>query len=156
MIRTLAVALLLLPPALQAGIYRCDQGGNIVYSDQPCGAGAVAIEIGDNHIGGRLDQNLPPPSAPPPEPAANAPEPEQEDSCRFINSTDLRRYIIRKQVVPGMTRDNVRRAFGNPPETYTDPREVWIYQTRYYGALYELTWVYFRDGCVEKVVYRKP
>jgi hypothetical protein len=29
-------------------------------------------------------------------------------------------------------------------------------QTRYYGALYELTYVYFRDGCVERVEYRKP
>ncbi|WP_273205519.1 hypothetical protein [Marinobacter subterrani] len=83
--------------------------------------------------------------------------PEQaEGTCRFINSTDLRRYLVREQVVRGMTREQVRRAFGNPPETYINPREVWIYQTRYYGALYELTYVYFRDGCVERVEYRKP
>jgi len=156
MLRIFTIALLFLSPVLQAEVYRCTQGGSVVYSDQPCGAGAVTIEIEDNHIGGRLDQNLPPAPATAPEPGETSQPPEQEDTCRFINSTDLRRYIIRKQVVPGMTRDNVRRAFGNPPETYTSPREVWIYQTRYYGALYELTWVYFRDGCVEKVVYRKP
>ncbi len=156
MLRIFIFALLFASPTLQAEVYRCTQGGTVVYSDQPCGAGAVPIEIEDNHIGGRLDQNLPPVTASPPETKQANPPPEPEDSCRFINSTDLRRYIIRKQVVPGMTRDNVRRAFGNPPETYTSPREVWIYQTRYYGALYELTWVYFRGGCVEKVVYRKP
>lgn len=149
-----AIALLFVSPALQAEIYRCNQGGATTYSDQPCGADSEILQMQDNHIGGRLDQNLPPAPATEPEPETQPPE--QADTCRFINSTDLRRYIIRKQVVPGMTRDNVRRAFGNPPETYTSPREVWIYQTRYYGALYELTWVYFRDGCVEKVVYRKP
>lgn len=80
----------------------------------------------------------------------------EPDTCRFINSTDLRRYIIKEQVVEGMTQENVRSAFGNPPETYSDPREVWIYQVRSYGALTELTYVYFKDGCVERVVYRRP
>lgn len=111
-------------------------------------------------LGGRFNQNLPAPEAAEPEskeknaePSGKAPEP---DTCRFINSTDLRRYLIKEQVVGGMTREHVRSAFGNPPETYGNPREVWIYQTRYYGALTELTYVYFKDGCVERVEYRKP
>ncbi|SFR47565.1 protein of unknown function [Marinobacter gudaonensis] len=143
---------------LQAQVYRCEANGNPVFSDRPCGTDAESVPIRDNRIGGSFDQNLP-------EPAPDADSAEDTDrearetepgTCRFINSTDLRRYLVREQVVQGMTRDNVRRAFGNPPETYTSPQEVWIYQTRYYGALYELTYVYFRDGCVERVEYRKP
>jgi outer membrane protein assembly factor BamE (lipoprotein component of BamABCDE complex) len=80
----------------------------------------------------------------------------ESETCRFINSTDLRRYLIKEQVVEGMTREHVRSAFGNPPETYDGPQEVWIYQTRSYGALTELTYVYFKDGCVERVAYRRP
>jgi len=145
----------------QAEIFRCNGAeGNTVFSDTPCGEDAEAIQLRDNRIGGRFNQNLPTPEPAEPEsqektgePSGRAPEPE---TCRFINSTDLRRYLIREQVVEGMTREHVRSAFGNPPETYGGPQEVWIYQTRYYGALYELTYVYFKDGCVKRVEYRKP
>ncbi|PPI84870.1 hypothetical protein KEHDKFFH_06590 [Marinobacter maroccanus] len=141
----------------QAQVFRCEKDGNTVFADQPCGEDAESVELRDNRIGGSFNQNLPAQEAPDPQKQAEEPEPEEEaGSCRFINSTDLRRYLVREQVVRGMTREHVRRAFGNPPETYTSPQEVWIYQTRYYGALYELTYVYFRDGCVERVEYRKP
>ncbi len=141
----------------QAQVFRCEQDGNTVFSDQPCGDDAESVELRDNRIGGSFDQNLPAQEAPDPGEQAEESEPEEEaGTCRFINSTDLRRYLVREQVVRGMTREHVRRAFGNPPETYTSPQEVWIYQTRYYGALYELTYVYFRDGCVERVEYREP
>ncbi|WP_417518980.1 DUF4124 domain-containing protein [Marinobacter sp.] len=147
--------------AVQADVFRCsDAEGNAVFSDTPCGENAQSIQLRDNRIGGRFDQNLPTPEAAAPEPQEKAGKPTEEESepetCRFINSTDLRRYLIREQVVEGMTREHVRSAFGNPPETYGGPQEVWIYQTRYYGALYELTYVYFKDGCVERVEYRKP
>lgn len=141
----------------QAQVFRCEKDGNTVFSDQPCGEDAESIELRDNRIGGSFNQNLPAQEAPDPGEQAEESEPEEEGgTCRFINSTDLRRYLVREQVVWGMSREHVRRAFGNPPETYTSPQEVWIYQTRYYGALYELTYVYFRDGCVERVEYRKP
>lgn len=141
----------------QAQVFRCEKDGNTVFSDQPCGENAESVELRDNRIGGSFDQNLPAQDALGPGEQDEKSEPEEEAStCRFINSTDLRRYLVREQVVRGMTREHVRRAFGSPPETYTSPQEVWIYQTRYYGALYELTYVYFRDGCVERVEYRKP
>ena len=144
-----------------AQVFRCiDAEGNTVFSDSPCGEDAEAIRLRDNHIGGSFNQNLPAPETAEPEPQDKAKNTSDNESkaatCRFINSTDLRRHLIREQVVEGMTREHVRRAFGNPPETYGDPQEVWIYQTRYYGALYELTYVYFKDGCVERVEYRKP
>ncbi|SHK18200.1 protein of unknown function [Marinobacter antarcticus] len=141
----------------QTQVFRCDDAqGNTIFSDTPCSDDAEAIQLRDNRIGGRFNQNLPAPAAAEPEPEKKAGEASEPDSCRFINSTDLRRYLIRGQVVEGMTREHVRSAFGNPPETYGGPQEVWIYQTRYYGALYELTYVYFKDGCVARVEYRKP
>ncbi len=138
-------------------IYRCESDTGVRYTDQPCNDQAEKITVPDNRIGGNFGQNLPTPRQPEP-----APEPEEDqeqaatDPCRYINSTDLRRYLIRGQVVKGMTKEHVIEAFGRPPETYPTPRETWVYQTRYYGALYELTYVYFRDGCVDEVVYRKP
>lgn len=138
-------------------IYRCESESGVRYADEPCGDQAEKITVRDNRIGGNFGQNLP--TQPEPEDTAE-PEPTgqqaETETCQFINSTDLRRYLIREQVVKGMTKENVIRAFGRPPETYPTPQETWVYQTRYYGALYELTYVYFRDGCVEDVVYRKP
>lgn len=141
----------------QAQVFRChDAEDNTLFSDTPCGTDAKAIQLRDNRIGGRFDQNLPAPKVADPEPKNENQETPEPETCRFINSTDLRRYLIMEQVVKGMTREHVRRAFGDPPETYGNPREVWIYQTRYYGALTELTYVYFKDGCVDRVAYRKP
>lgn len=160
MLKALAVIAGLLvcwPDVSSAEIYRCDSGDGVRFADEPCGPGAEKITVQDNRIGGNFGQNLP--VEPDPEPS---PEPEkQEDqadsgTCRYINSTALRRYIIREQVVKGMTQEHVIDAFGKPPEIYPAPQETWVYQTTYYGAIYELTYVYFRDGCVEKVVYRKP
>lgn len=159
MLRAIALMFTLyaLAATAQAQVFRCEKDSNTVFSDQPCGEDAESIELRDNRIGGSFNQNLPAQEAPDPGEQPEESEPEEEaGTCRFINSTDLRRYLVREQVVRGMTREHVRRAFGNPPETYTSPQEVWIYQTRYYGALYELTYVYFRDGCVERVEYRKP
>lgn len=141
-------------------IYRCESDTGVRYADQPCSDQAEKITVPDNHIGGNFGQNLPAPTEPETATESEEEEREQEqtstDTCRYINSTDLRRYLIRGQVVKGMTKEQVVEAFGRPPETYPTPQETWVYDTRYYGALYELTYVYFRDGCVEEVVYRKP
>lgn len=153
---TTVLPLFLAMNSTHAEVFRCETENGVVFSDQACGDNAVTVPIRDNRIGGSLDQNLPPSTPTEPSDQAEEEQQEQATTCRFINSTDLRRHIVREEVVRGMTREHVRRAFGNPPETYTSPQEVWIYQTRYYGALYELTYVYFMDGCVERVVYRKP
>ena len=149
--------LLLWTTASTADIYRCESESGVGYADEPCSDQAEKITVRDNRIGGNFGQNLPPQPEPkaPPEPEPDNQQAEME-TCQFINSTDLRRYLIREQVVKGMTKENVIRAFGRPPETYPTPQETWVYQTRYYGALYELTYVYFKNGCVEEVVYRKP
>jgi hypothetical protein len=149
--------LLLWPATSVADIYRCESDSGVRYADTPCGDQSEKIILQDNRIGGNFGQNLP--DRPDPEQrqtSETARERSDNDTCQFINSTDLRRYLIREQVVKGMTRENVQDAFGRPPETYPTPQETWVYQTKYFGALTELTYVYFRDGCVENVVYRKP
>jgi len=151
--------MLFLPSAMSAEIYRCASESGVRYADEPCGDAAERIEIQDNHIGGNFGQNLPAPESvekQAPETAESERADAEESTCQYINSTDLRRYLIREQVVKGMTQKNVLDAFGRPQETYPTPQLTWIYETDYYGALYELTYVYFRDGCVEEVVYRKP
>ena len=144
-----------IPAAAWPQVYRCDAGGDTRFSDQPCGEDSEEITIRDNRIGGNFGQNLPPSpkrDETVEEPEKSTQEAISEDTCRFINSTDLRRYLVREQVVKGMTKGHVLEAFGRPPETYPTPQETWVYQTKYYGALYELTYVYLRDGCVENTV----
>lgn len=159
MLRWLLLCLLMtLVAAPVSAVYRCQDAAGVRFSDQPCGPDAELIDIPDNHIGGDFGTNLPPPQEP-----EDSQEDEQDarasvddSTCRFINSTDLRRYLIRDQVVKGMTSEHVLEAFGRPSETYPVPQQTWVYETNYYGKLYELTYVYFRDGCVERVEYRKP
>lgn len=149
--------LLFAAPAASETVYRCEGADGIQFSDQPCGPDPETVIIRDNRVGGRVGDNLPDFDSYPDDGASDdEPEADEGDPCRFISSTDLRTYLAREQVVRGMTRDQVERAFGRTSEVYTTPQETWVYQTRYYGALYELTYVYFRNGCVEKVEYRKP
>lgn len=152
------IVMLCVPAIAWAQVYRCDESGETRFSDQPCGENSERVIIRDNQIGGSFGQNLPPESELEKDEQDEGKREQQQtkDTCRFINSTDLRRYLVREQVVKGMTREHVRKAFGRPPETYPTPQETWVYQTKYYGNLYELTYVYFRDGCVEDVIYRKP
>jgi len=139
-------------------IYRCETPDGVQFSDQPCGPDSERVEVRDTRVGGSLADNLPDYDDKPDPAPANPEETDAtaEDTCRFINSTNLRTYLARNQVVPGMTREQVQQAFGRTSEVYPTPQETWVYQTRYYGALYELTYVYFRNGCVERVEYRKP
>ncbi|MEX2474646.1 DUF4124 domain-containing protein [Marinobacter sp.] len=155
---SLMLVLIALPMAAEAQVYRCTTETGTQFSDQPCGDNAETLTIRDNRIGGSFGDNLPAQPEPQEQPRDDEKTTHQDDegTCRFINSTDLRTYLTREQVVKGMTKDHVLRAFGRPPETYPTPQETWVYQTKYYGALYELTYVYFKDGCVERIDYRKP
>ncbi|NMT63493.1 DUF4124 domain-containing protein [Marinobacter orientalis] len=154
------VTLLLVGSALAASgtVYRCEGPDGVQFSDQPFGPDPETVIIRDNRVGGSVGDNLPDfdsyPENDPPE--QDEPLAAEDETCRFISSTDLRTYLAREQVVPGMTRKQVERAFGRTSEVYPTPQETWVYQTRHYGALYELTYVYFRNGCVERVEYRKP
>lgn len=146
----------ILIPLSASAVYRCENADGVTFSDHPCGDNAARMTIRDNRIGGSFGDNLPEPVPDPTAKQDTRAKAKSEDTCRFINSTELRTYLARDQVVKGMTKEHVLKAFGRPPETYPVPQETWVYQTDYYGKLYELTYVYFRDGCVESVQYRKP
>lgn len=142
-----------------ATFYKCEGPDGVQFSDRPCSADPDTVTVTDTRVGGSVGDNLPEFKVEPRDNAEQEEEPatqEEEDTCRFINSTDLRTYLAREQVVPGMTREQVEQAFGRTSEVYPVPQETWVYQTKYYGAIYELTYVYFRNGCVERVEYRKP
>ncbi|MFL1407004.1 outer membrane protein assembly factor BamE [Marinobacter sp. M1N3S26] len=141
-----------------ATFYKCEGPDGVQFSDRPCSANPDTVTVRDTQVGGSVGDNLPEFRAAPKDAAEQeeAPAGKDEDTCRFINSTDLRTYLAREQVVPGMTREQVEQAFGRTSEVYPMPQETWVYQTKYYGAIYELTYVYFRNGCVERVEYRKP
>jgi hypothetical protein len=153
--------LVLLGLALEATgseVFRCSTADGTVFSDEPCGPDAEKITVEDNTLGGNFGANLPEPRQQ--TPATAAPEDnarqEKESACRYISSTRLRTLTVRGEVAPGMTTEQVRKAVGRPTETYPVPQQTWVYETNYQGVLYSLTYLYFRDGCVEKVVSRKP
>ena len=158
LLAALMVLVVVPAPAASETVYRCEGPDGVQFSDQPCGPNPETVTIRDNRVGGSVGDNLPDFDNYPENESSEDDEPweVQDETCRFINSTDLRTYLTRDQVVPGMTREQVERAFGRTSEVYPTPQETWVYQTRYYGALYELTYVYFRNGCVERVEYRKP
>ncbi|PVY76287.1 hypothetical protein C8D92_10540 [Tamilnaduibacter salinus] len=149
--------LISLPAGGFAEVYRCGS----TYSDTVCGEDAETVPLNTRPLGG--DFRVPDGLSDPADDTASSPDSEGEPEptsdaspCQHIPSTNLRRHLIRDEVVRGMTRDHVRRAFGRPPETYPVPQQTWVYTTDYYGRLYEITRVYFRDGCVERVEYADP
>lgn len=137
--RTLLFIALISPGIAQADIYQCTVNGQTVFSDQPCGEDSKQIENRPAPaIGGRFDTG------------ANAEfyQPEKRertvDPCPFINSTDLRRYIIQNKIVRGMKPEDVRRSWGSPSSIHTGRRTQWAYHYPDYSANY----VYFEHGCV--------
>jgi hypothetical protein len=136
-----------------ASVYRCHGADGVEYADKPCGDNAQILELDDSRLGGTLTEGQPLPA-----PTVSAPETEppptarQEVSpCRDFQSTNLHSYLIREQVVRGMTRAHVRKAWGAPVEAYAGPEEMWAYDNTYYGRLLSVTRVYFKDGCVTEV-----
>lgn len=138
-------------------VYRCPgPNGETVFSQTPCAAtGAEELLIHRNEIGGtlgpspgyyeeraaqerrqalqrldRLEQDLA-------EARANAP-------CKEFSSGDLRTLRIRRQVVPGMPREDAVKSWGAP--------------TRINGTQYAYHWssgisayFYIENGCVRTV-----
>ncbi|SFM71157.1 protein of unknown function [Marinobacter pelagius] len=129
-------------PAASA-IYQCESNGQKVFSDQPCGNDAKSVEVNPVTIGGRLDSgtdvDLGRSGQTKPERRAKS-----NEDCPYINSTDLRRYIIKKTLVKGMKPADVRKAWGTPSSISTGRTTQWAYHFDDYSSRY----VYFRNGCV--------
>lgn len=142
-------------------IYRCNGADGVEYADTPCEHNPETVEIKDNRLGGSFLGDGRAETAPQEqderrETDAAVETPEASSPCRLFQSTDLRTYLIREQVVPGMTRSHVREAWGAPVDAYAGPIEMWTYDNSYHGRLITVTRVYFEDGCVTEVETVKP
>lgn len=151
------LALLTLPimlaEAAAVSAYRCRYETVTRYSDAPCSDTAERI---------RLDRlpalNILPAPANTHEPVGPA-QPEPDDPgetpgalpCRRFQSTVLRTHLIREEVVPGMTRADVIKAWGEPSEVWHEPVEMWAYEIRHYSYLTAIRWLYFEAGCVTSI-----
>lgn len=158
-LQRLGLALLLLglaTPLKGDSVYRCEQDGRILFSDQPCESGAepelIRPQSRGLQIGPKSGEKAPAPDDVPPssDPDEHAEEP-MTSPCRDFTSTERRRLRVRGELVPGMTREDVRESLGRPAEQYQEPRELWIYVQRSRGYQVGETRIYFRDGCVERV-----
>ena len=154
----LGLALMLASAAPVPGetVYRCEQDGQAVFSDQPCNGDAQPETIRPRSRGLQLGSD---PDRRADESEDEAPkqstdeqaEETIESPCREFTSTERRRLRVRGELVPGMTREDVREALGRPAEQHQQPRELWIYVQRSRGYRVGETRIYFQDGCVERV-----
>ncbi len=125
-----------------AEIYRCEVGGQAVFSDAPCGQDSRKVEVNPVTIGGDLkgESGIPQRSS-----YKNSTRGEQksEKACPFISSTDLNRHIIRNEIVKGMKPADVRKSWGSPSSISTGGLTQWAYHGESASR-----YVYFEDGCV--------
>lgn len=138
--RTLFAAILVAPTLASSAIYQCEQDGQTVFSDSPCGDNAAEINVDPVTVGGRLDTGTDVETYKPPKQKRSA----SDDDCPYINSTDLRRLTIQNKIVRGMKPADVRRSWGDPSSVSTGRTTQWAYHYPDYSSNY----VYFRNGCV--------
>jgi hypothetical protein len=137
----LALLLAAQPALAAAEIYRCQDGGALRFSDRPCGDDAVRLQ-------------LPPPNlikAVPAEPLARQHDERVKTQVRRRAAEDaewrkrheqeqrsdeqIRAARIRRELVIGMTANDVRSVRGAPQQIRRDekggnPREVWTYAVK--------------------------
>lgn len=131
-------------------IFRCVDSQGTTYSDTPCGPSAKQIQVPDNRIGGSFGQGVIP-SEPPLEKPLPTPAPKAESPCKSFLSTDLRHYIIGKDIVPGMNAEDVRKSLGSPARIESGWEETWVYTDIYHGYIIESQRIVFRENCVVRV-----
>ena len=140
-------------------IYRCTGPQGVEYADAPCGANPEILQLPELPRSRIPTRDTPPPIPGTPPIEADQPPVSRKGAtspCRDFLSTELRTHLIREEVVQGMTRPQVREAWGAPVDTFAGPVEIWTYDNHYYGHLLSLTRVYFEDGCVTAVETGKP
>ncbi|SDV99681.1 DUF4124 domain-containing protein [Marinobacter mobilis] len=121
-----------------AAIYQCQQHGQTVFSDRPCGSDARVIDVSPVRTGGRLDQGSDVEFYQPPQ---RRPAPDSGCPAGYIQSSDLRRMRVQAHVHEGMSEAQVRYILGDPER---QDGQWWVYERR--G---EETGRYrFRQGCL--------
>ncbi|ACL71477.1 hypothetical protein Tgr7_0379 [Thioalkalivibrio sulfidiphilus HL-EbGr7] len=149
------ICLLGISSGAHSQVYRCEVNGQTVFSQTPCAPEAEAIRTEPTAPSaaprglrpGEI-QNLRQQSSRTDRERARAAEhnASERDRARLEEATRAR------QVVPGMTPEQVRRAWGSPSRVnVTDSRysynEQWVYERENYRRDY----VHFRNGLVTSV-----
>lgn len=143
--RWLLVCMLMAPALASAQIYKCQKGGETVFSDSPCGKSAQKVQVHPVTVGGRLDSHLPPASS---SPAPRSHTRERDDPCPYISSTRLRSLKVSNQIAKGMTPGQVSDSWGEPNSVY---RSGGLTQWAYNYSDGSSRYVYFRHGCVSSL-----
>lgn len=128
-------------------VYRCTTPeGKAVFSDKPCAHDAQEITVRDNHIGGNfspseqwLDMDSRKPRV-----SARTPAATGGSQCGQFSSTQLRSYVIRNQVVVGMSVSDALSAWGSPSRI-----NGWQYAYHWNGG--GSSYFYVSGGCVSSV-----
>lgn len=107
-----------------AAIYQCQQQGQTVFSDSPCGSNARVIEVNPVRTGGRLDQGSDVEFYQPPE---RRQAPANECPAGYIQSSELRRMRVQERVQEGMSEAQVRYILGDPERR---DGQWWVYERR--------------------------
>ena len=157
----LSAMLLLSYPAGARPVYKCEEGGKIVYTDQPCSPDARAATMpglivtappsaSQRDLAHAWDERI----------ARERAERDRGDAEwlkrhgeRKDRDARVRRAMIEHKVVKGMTFDEVRQALGEPDriasgDSYGTGKDSWTYERL--GRT-----VNFKDGAVTSTSARK-
>lgn len=140
-LRAGALSLLLLwGPAGAQPVYKCEEGGQITYTDQPCGPGAAGAPLpslivvappvrSERELAAQHDARL----------ARERAERDRADAewlkrhgQRRDRERRVRKAILGHQVIKGMTMDEVRQSLGEPDhvsggQSFGSDKESWTY-----------------------------
>lgn len=152
--RTIACAVaafvfaMLAEPGQAAPVYKCtNPEGKTVFSDKPCAHDAEEVNVRDNHIGGNFspsDQWLEMDSKRPRPVRRSQSAANGGGTCVQFSSTELRSYVIRKQVIVGMSVSDALSAWGSPTRI-----NGWQYAYHWNGG--GSSYFYVEGGCVSSV-----
>ncbi len=153
--RRIVFAAFMMPVIASGAVYKCvDSDGGITFSDRAC-AGAAQfgeVEVKQANSGGTLglpddfrernesrdiERLIRKAEQLASQEQANAP-------CKNFSSTALRTYIVKNQVVPGMTTADAVKAWGRPERINGSQYVYW------WGTM-QGTYFYVENGCVRAV-----
>ncbi|MDO3722238.1 DUF4124 domain-containing protein [Marinobacter sp. chi1] len=134
---------LLFPAATSAAIYKCEVGGKVSFTDEPCGDAAERVQVdAPPKSGMRLDTGTDIETY---QPSKLRKKESKPTSCAYINSTELKTLIIKERLKTGMKPEHVRKSWGAPTSINTSSGSV---QWAYHWPTGNSNYVYFKDGCV--------
>lgn len=146
----IGVALFVMATGAQAQLYKCtDNNGRTSFSDKPCGGAlssdANAIEVTPENFGGALatEKQIQENQQYSPAPRSYSGSRPAQGPCRQFSSSELRKAIIQKRVLIGMSLSDARSAWGSPSSVNGDQYAYhWGSASAYF---------YTRGGCVSSV-----